>query len=159
MHPASAVQSPLAYYGHDPATPGLPSNPRMQLLRLWLRLSTYLDYWTGAYTTLPGDACLEAPLSPAHHVIFPQLLVSSDLPRMLLVRGSEGSAVSANSSREMHTRLRAAKVETVLRIADGSGRSFDLKDDAEATSGGLFDEAVEFLGVNPTVGGNGDPRV
>ena len=78
---------------------------------------------------------------------------------MLLVHGSEGSAVSANSSREVRARLRAAKVETVLRIADASGRSFDLMDGAEATFGGLFDEAVEFRGVNPTVGGNGDPRV
>jgi len=134
----------------------------MQLARLWLQLGTYLDYWTGAHTPslsdtlralLPtgeeqhteGDARLAAALPPADHAIFPQLLVTPDWPRVLLVHGSEDSAVPADSSRAMHARLRAAKVETVLRIVDGSEHSFDLKSGAEATFGGLFDEAAEFL--------------
>ena len=166
LHPASAAlapaaQSPPVYHRRDSATPGLPSNPRMQLARLWLQLGTYLDYWTGAHTPslsdalralLPAgeehterDARLAAALPPAEHAIFPQLLVTPDWPRVLLVHGSEDSAVPADSSKAMHARLRAAKVETVLRIVDGSEHSFDLKDGAEATFGGLFDEVVEFL--------------
>ena len=133
----------------------------MQLARLWLQLGTYLDYWTGAHTPslsdtvralLPADeeraerdARFAAALPPAQHAIFPQLLVTPDWPRVFLIHGSEDSAVPADSSRAMHERLRAAQVETVLRIADGSEHSFDLKHDAEATFGGLFDEAVEFL--------------
>lgn len=169
LHPASTAQapvaqSPLTYHGPDSATPGLPSNPRMQLARLWLQLGTYLDYWTGAHTPslsdalralLPAgeehtehaelDARLAEALPPAEHAIFPQLLVTHDWPRVLLVHGSEDSAVPVDSSKAMHARLRAAKVETVLRVLDGSEHSFDLKNGAEATFGGLFDEAVEFL--------------
>jgi len=163
LHPESAAQAPAAqappaYHGRDSATPGLPSNPRMPLARLWLQLGTYLDYWTGAHAPslsdalralLPvgeeRDARLAAALPPAEHAIFPQLLVTPDWPRVLLVHGSEDSAVPADSSRAMHARLRAAKVETVLHIVDGSEHSFDLKDGAEKTFGGLFDEAVEFL--------------
>ncbi|KAI9445673.1 alpha/beta-hydrolase [Lactarius psammicola] len=169
LYPASAAQAPTAqslpaYHGRDSATPGLPSNPRMPLARLWLQLGMYLDYWTGAHTPslsdalralLPADgehterAELDArfakALPPSEHAIFPQLLVTSDWPRVLLVHGSEDSAVPADSSRAMYDRLRAAKVETVLRIVDGSEHSFDLKDGAEKTFSGLFDEAVEFL--------------
>ena len=166
LYPASAAlapiaQSPPACYGRDSATPGLPSNPRMQLARLWLQIGTYLDYWTGAHAPSLSDAlrallsayeerterdvCLAAALPPAHHAIFPQLLVTPDWPCVFLIHGSEDSAVHADSSRAMHARLRAAQVETVLRIADGYEHSFDLKHGAEATFGGLFDSAVEFL--------------
>jgi hypothetical protein len=44
----------------------------------------------------------------------------------------------------MYARLRAVEVETVLRIAEGSEPSFDLKGGAEGDFSGLFDEAVEF---------------
>ncbi|KAI9443567.1 alpha/beta-hydrolase [Lactarius indigo] len=161
LHPASAAlppaaQSPPTYHARDSGTPGLPSNPRMQLARLWLQLGTYLDYWTGAHAPsslsdtlrplLPaGQERFAAALPPAQRAIFPQLLVTPDWPRVLLIHGSEDSAVPADSSRAIHARLQAAKVETVLRIVEGSEHSFDLKDSAEATFGGLFDEAVEFL--------------
>jgi acetyl esterase/lipase len=168
LYPASAAQPPtaqsaLAYHGSDSPTPGIPSNPRMQLARLWLQQGTYLDYWTGAHepslsddlrALLPApeehaerDARLAATLPPAHHAIFPQLLVTLDWPPVMLIHGSEDSAVPADSSRAMYARLCAAEVETVLRIAEGSEHSFDLKKGAEAPFGELFDEAVEFLRV------------
>jgi acetyl esterase/lipase len=166
LYPASAAQPPtaqsaLAYHGSDSPTPGIPSNPRMQLARLWLQQGTYLDYWTGAHepslsdelrALLPApeehaerDARLAATLPPAHHAIFPQLLVTPDWPPVMLIHGSEDSAVPADSSRAMYARLCTAEVETVLRIAEGSEHSFDLKKGAEAPFGELFDEAVEFL--------------
>ncbi|KAH9054060.1 Alpha/Beta hydrolase protein [Lactarius deliciosus] len=138
------AQSTPTFHGRDSATPGLPSNPRMPLARLWLQLGTYLDYWTGSHAEI--DARLAAALPPRDRAIFPQLLVTPDWPPVLHIHGSEDSAVPADSSRAIHARLRAAKVETVLRIVDGSEHAFDHKEDsAEATFGGLFDEAVEFL--------------
>ncbi|KAF8260781.1 Alpha/Beta hydrolase protein [Lactarius quietus] len=157
LHPESAAhapiaQSPTAYHGRDSATPGLPSNPRMQLARLWLQLGTYLDYWTGVHEPSQSEALralLPAPLAaallPAHHAIFPQLLVTTEWPPVLLIHGSEDSAIPADSSRAMHARLCAAEVEAVLRIVDGSEHAFDLKGGAEANFSELFDEAVEFL--------------
>lgn len=166
LYPASAslpptAQSALAYHGHDSPTPGIPSNARMQLARLWLQQGTYLDYWTGAHEPslsdalrdlLPPsekhterDARLADALPPDHRAIFPQLHVTPDWPPVMLVHGSEDSAVPADSSRAMFARLCAVEVETVLRIAEGSEHSFDLKVGAEETFGGLFDELVEFL--------------
>ena len=95
----------------------------------------YLDYLTEC--TRPGSAtrcvllpafeegkervrCLAAALPSAHHAVFPQLLVSPDWPRLLLIHGSEDIVMPADSSRETHARLRAAKAETVLRFANGS---------------------------------------
>ena len=163
IHPASALlppiaQSALAYHGSDHPTPGIPSNPRMQLARLWLQQGTYLDYWTGAHEPslssalrallpAPNTEHLEDAVPPAHRAIFPQLLVTPDWPPVIHVHGSEDSAVPADSSRAMHARLCAAKVESVLRIAEGSEHSFDLKKSAEAAFGELFDEVVEFLRV------------
>ena len=125
----------------------------MQLARLWLQQGTYLDYWTGAHEPSLSSALralfpaaeLADALPPAHRDIFPQLLVTPDWPPVMLVHGSEDSAVPADSSRAMHARLCAAKVESVLRIAEGSEHSFDLKKSAEADFGELFDEVVEFL--------------
>jgi acetyl esterase/lipase len=133
----------------------------MQLARLWLQQGTYLDYWTGAHAPslsdelralLPAseklmerDASLAAALSSGYRAIFPQLLVTPDWPPVMLVHGSEDSAVPADSSRAMFARLCDANVEAVLRIVEGSEHSFDLKRGAEATFGELFDEAVEFL--------------
>ena len=158
---APVAQSPPTYYGRDSATPGLPSNPRMELARVCLQIGKYLDYWTGLHmpslseamrTLLPvdkgrteHDARFAAAISPAQHAIFPQLLVTPNWPRVFLIHGSEDSVVPADSSRAMHARLRASKVKTVLRIVDGSEHSFDLQPGAEAAFGELFDEAVEFL--------------
>lgn len=167
LYPTSALLAPTAqsqpaFFGDDCATPGMPSNPRMQLARLWLQYGIYLDYWTGLHDPsisdtlrelLPkegedisaADSRLAGVLPPSEHAIFPQLLVNPEWPPVLLIHGSKDTAVPTQSSRAMHARLLDAKVETTLRILEGADHSFDLKRGAEETYGGIFDEAVEFL--------------
>ncbi|KAI0284135.1 alpha/beta-hydrolase [Russula brevipes] len=167
LHPASAsltptAQSPPTFFDHDPATPPMPSNPRMQLAHLWFQFGTYLDYWTGLHEPsisavlrelLPTDgedvkvtdARLSAALPPSEHTIFPQLLVTPEWPRVMLIHGSEDTAVLPESSRAMHARLLDAKIDTALHIIEGAKHSFDIKPNAEEEFGGLLDEAAEFL--------------
>jgi acetyl esterase/lipase len=169
MYPKSASQAPIAqspptFFGPDSPTPGMPSNPRMKVARLGLQLGVFLDYWTGCHEpsisatlrallpelakeTAPAaiDARLRRALPPSAHAIFPQLLVDSEWPPVMLIHCSNDSAVPAQSSRAMHARLLDAKVQTTLRIVEGSDHAFDIKDGAEEAFGGLFDEAVEFL--------------
>ena len=167
MYPASSslepvAQSPPSFFGPDSATPRMPSNPRMPLARLWLQFGAYLDYWTGLHEPsisdklrelLPdedediaaSDARLAAALPPSEHVIFPQLLVTPEWPRVLFIHGSEDTAVLPQCSRAMHARLLDAKVQTALRIVEDSSHSFDLKRGAEEAFGALFNEAAEFL--------------
>jgi acetyl esterase/lipase len=167
FHPANASLAPIAqskptFFGPDSAKPGMPSNPRMQLARLWLQLGTYLDYWTGLHEPsisdalreiLPvegediatTDARLAAALPPSEHALFPQLHVTPEWPPVMLIHGSKDTAVLADSSREMHARLQNAKVETTLRIVPDVEHVFDLKPGAEQAFGKLFDEAAEFL--------------
>jgi acetyl esterase/lipase len=156
IYPASTklapiAQSPGKFHGPDSPTPGYPATPRMQLGHLYFQLGTYLDYWTGEHEPSLSEALRDNPrpadaLPPAHRAIFPQLLVTPDWPRVMLVHGSEDIAVPIDGSRVMHALLRAAEVESVLRIVEGAEHAFDLKgDDAEARFGRLFDESVEFL--------------
>jgi acetyl esterase/lipase len=167
FHPASASLVPIAqskptYFGPDSATPGMPSNPRMQLARLWLQLGVYLDYWMGLHEPsisdtlreiLPvegedmamTDARLAATLPPSERALFPQLHVTPEWPRVMLVHGSKDTAVPVDSSQALHARLQDAKVETTLRIAEGMEHAFDLRPSAEEAFSGLFDEAAEFL--------------
>jgi acetyl esterase/lipase len=167
FHPASASLSPIAqskptYFGPDSATPGRPSNPRMQLARLWLQLGTYLDYWTGLHEpsisdalrkitpvegedTATTDARLAATLPQSEHALFPQLLVTPEWPCVMLIHGSKDTAVPADSSRALHARLQDAKVETTLHIVPDMEHVFDLKPNAEQAFGELFDKAAEFL--------------
>ena len=119
----------------------------MQVARLYLQLGTYLDYWTGKHqpslsdSPHPGDA-----LPPTHRATFPQFLVTPDWPRVMFVHGFKDSAVPTDGSRVMHALLRAAEVESVLRIVEGAKHVFDIKGDGvEANFGRLFDESVEFL--------------
>jgi acetyl esterase/lipase len=155
IYPASAklapiAQSPAKYHGPDSPTPGYPADPRMKVAHLYFQLGTYLDYWTCEHEPSLSEALRDHPrpadaLTPAHRAIFPQLLITPDWPRVMLVHGSEDIAVPTDGSRVMHALLRAAEVESVLRIVEGAGHAFDLKDDAEARFGRLFDESVEFL--------------
>jgi acetyl esterase/lipase len=136
----------------------------MQLSMVWLQLGTYLDYWTGLHEPsisdklrdlLPAegeniaiasaDAQLAGALAPSEHTIFPQLLVTSEWPPVLLIHGSKDTLVPDQSSRLMHARLLNANVQSALRIVEGASHSFDLKPGAEEAFGGLFDEAAEFL--------------
>ncbi len=167
FHPASASLAPIAqskptFFGPDSATPGMPSNPRMQLARLWLQLGNYLDYWTGLHEpsisdalreilpvegedTATTDARLAATLPVSEHALFPQLLVTPEWPRVMLIHGSKDTAVPVDSSRALHARLQDANVETTLRIVPDMEHVFDLKPSAEQAFGKLFDEAAEFL--------------
>ena len=167
FHPANAFRAPIAqsqptFFGPDSATPGMPSNPRMQLARLWLQLGTYLDYWTGLHEpsisdalreilpvdgedTATTDARLAATLPPSEHALFPQLLVTPEWPPVMLIHGSKDTAVPVDSSRALHARLQDAKVESTLRIVPDMEHVFDLRPGAEQAFGGLFDEAAEFL--------------
>ena len=63
----------------------------------------------------------------------------------MLVHGSEDTVLPADGSRTMHAPLRAAEVESVLRIVNKVVHAFDLRSDVEAKFGKLFDESVEFL--------------
>ena len=156
------AQSKPTYFGPDSATPGMPSNPRMQLARLWLQLGIYSDYWTGLHEPSISDALREilpvegedtamtddrlaATLPPSEHALFPQLLVTPEWPRVMLIHGSKDTAVPVESSRALHARLQNAKVETILRIVPDVEHVFDLRPGAEQAFGGLFDEAAEFL--------------
>jgi acetyl esterase/lipase len=167
FHPASGSLAPIAqskptFFGPDSATPGMPSNRRMQLARLWLQLGVYLDYWTGLHEpsisdalreilpvegedTATTDARLAATLPASEHALFPQLLVTPEWPRVMFIHGSKDTAVPADSSRALHARLQDAKVETTLRIVPDMEHVFDLKPNAEQAFSKLFDEAAEFL--------------
>ena len=89
------------------------------------------------------QAELDVPFVTVHpsadHADVPQLLFTLDWQSL------QGQDCARRQLRERHTCLRGAKVETVLRIADCSEHSFDVKDGSEATFGGQSDEAVEFL--------------
>ncbi len=134
----------------------------MQLARLWLQLGVYLDYWTGLREPsisdmlreiLPvegedmatTDARLAATLPPSERALFPQLHVTPEWPRVMLIHGSKDTALPVDSSQALHARLQDAKVETTLRIAEGMEHVFDLRPSAEEAFSGLFDEAAEFL--------------
>jgi fermentation-respiration switch protein FrsA (DUF1100 family) len=167
FHPASASLPPIAqskptYFGPNSATPGLPSNPRMQLSRLWLQMGTYLDFWTGLHepsisatlrNILPvegediatTDARLAATLPPSEHALFPQLLVTPEWPCVMHIHGSKDTAVPVESSLALHARLQDAKVESTLRIVPDVEHAFDLRPAVEQAFGKVFDEAAEFL--------------
>jgi len=164
LYPASSSLAPIAQSPprFTPGPPSMPLNLRQPLTRLWLQLGTYLDYWTGLHEPsisealrglLPAededisvaDATLAAALPLSQHALFPQLLVNSEWPPVLFIHGSEDSAVLPQSSRAMHTRLLHSKVQSSLRIVEGSEHSFDLGSGAEEAFGELFNEAVEFL--------------
>ncbi|KAH9954972.1 alpha/beta-hydrolase [Russula dissimulans] len=164
LYPASSSLAPIAQSPprFAPGPPSMPLNMRQPLARLWLQLGTYLDYWTGLHEPsisealrglLPeegadisvADTTLAAALPPSEHALFPQLLVTPEWPPVLLIHGSEDTAVLSQSSRAMHTRLLHSKVQSSLRIVEGSEHSFDLMHGAEEAFSGLFDEAVEFL--------------
>jgi acetyl esterase/lipase len=169
LYPKSESLAPIAQslptcFGPDSPTPGMPSNARMRVVRLYLQLGVFLDYWTGCHepsvsaalrALLPEkvdetgpatiDPRLHQALPPTAHTIFPELLVNSEWPPVMLIHSSNDPAVPARGSRVMHARLLDAKVETTLRIVDSNHHSFDLNDGAEKAFGEVFNEAIDFL--------------
>ena len=113
----------------------------------------YLDYRTGAHKRLLGDAlhargAYGAGRARRTFVAVPPSSDHANVPQLLFTLDSQslqGQDCARRQLEERHTCLRGAKVETVLRIADCSEHSFDVKDGSEATFGGQFDEEVEFL--------------
>ncbi len=166
LHPHSSelratADSALAYHGADAPIPGFPANPRMLLNRLYLQLGVYLDYYTGDHEPSLSSKLHEPaegsqysitklkPLIPAEHLaLFPQFNVDPSWPPVLLVHGSEDTAVKLEESLNMNRLLLDAGVENVLRIVDGAEHSLDYVADAERRyggPGGLFDSIVQFL--------------
>ncbi|KAI0040876.1 alpha/beta-hydrolase [Auriscalpium vulgare] len=175
LHPASAQLpalsgSPLTYHAPGSTTPGLPSNPRMPLARVYLQQGAYLDYYTGLHAPaslsdrlralLPAgsESEVEVPAWPGKHAqlraalpedavrLFPQLLVGqSGWPCTMLVHGAEDTAVRAQDARVLHALLEDAGVDARLRIVPGQEHSFDYQKGAEERFGELFDEAFAFV--------------
>lgn len=156
------ANSGLAYCGPDALIPGFPANPRMLLIRLYLQLGTFLDYYTGDHAPSlslalreeqqahaqsgPGDIVSLIP--EKHRPLLPQLAVNKSWPPVFLTHGSNDSAVLAEESRDLHKMLQDAGVRSVLRIIDGAEHSLDYVPDANklyGSPGGLFDEIRDFL--------------
>lgn len=117
-------RSPLLFHPQTSKTPGLPANPRMYLVRLYLQLGTALDYITGQHgpslseslrSLLPLDedlspqekSALLASHVPTHlHGIFPQLLFRSSskpFPPTFMVHGTADTAVPISESRNIYS--------------------------------------------------------
>ncbi|OCH91245.1 alpha beta-hydrolase [Obba rivulosa] len=159
----ATADSALTYHSGDSPTPGLPSNPRMYLARLYLQKGVYLDYYTGCHDpsiskTLrhlhSGEDGSESTscshiLIPAEHLpLFPQYAVSADWPPTFLIHGTSDTAVHVHESLCMESALQSAGVRVALRAIEDEEHSFDYAPGAEeqfGQAGGLFDEAVDFL--------------
>ena len=158
-------ESPLAYHPLDSSTPGHPSNPRMQLARLYLQMGNFLDYLTGQHepslssilrNLLNKDSGgnpheYQHNIPERHRILFPQYSCFADWPPVLLVHGSNDSAVHLHESIHLHGLLQHAGVVSTLKIIDGEEHSFDYAPDAAirfGTDGGLFDQVCLFITQN-----------
>ncbi|VDB96091.1 unnamed protein product [Peniophora sp. CBMAI 1063] len=158
------ASSSLAFHGPDSPTPGYPANPRMQLARLYIQEGIYADYWAGEHEpSLSGrvaelldggadaeaiDAWLAKELSQDLVSLFPQLLVGADWPPSVLVHGEADTAVHADESRYLHSKMVRAGAHAELRILPGEEHSFDYSPGADGrygVPGGLYDELVGFV--------------
>ncbi|KAE9404896.1 alpha/beta-hydrolase [Gymnopus androsaceus JB14] len=157
--------SPLAF--NPPAGPGLPplpTNPRMPLALLYLQLGTYLDYYTGEHglsealrATKEGSDSTNPlrSLIPAKHLpLFPQFNVDASWPPVLLIHGSEDTAVPVSESKRMYELLQEAGVLSRLTIVEGEDHFFDQAvvnpseedyKERERKFGKVFDDAAGFL--------------
>ena len=158
------ASSPLAFHGPESSTPGYPANPRMQLARLYIQEGIYADYWAGIHepslsnrvATLLAqgasadavDARLNQELSRETAALFPQLLVGPEWPPSILVHGEMDTAVHAEESRYLHSKMVRAGAHAELRLLPGEEHSFDYSPGADERYGrprGLYDELVEFV--------------
>jgi len=172
--------SELEYHPDNHPTPGLPANPRMYIPRLYHQLGVYLDYYTGNHKPSLSEALRNrsreifashksgehapepeewgGPLIPERHrVLFPQLSVTQEWPKVMLVHGNQDYLVPLRESEHLRGLLEAAGVEVVLKVAEGKGHSFDYEPGAEIEFERLFDEAARFLMVSKgRAGGESD---
>ncbi|KAG6919244.1 hypothetical protein DXG01_008040 [Tephrocybe rancida] len=163
------ADSALAYHPQTYHIPGYPANPRMLITRLYLQLGVFIDYYTGAHeaggissalrqalTSRSGllntddidadfNALLSALIPEQHHGLFPQLGVSVDWPPIVLVHGTNDSAVPIWDSRSLASRLKARGVDVQLWEVEGREHSFDYEPGAEELFGDIFDRVGEFL--------------
>lgn len=158
------ASSPLAFHGPDSPTPGYPANPRMQLARLYIQEGVYADYWVGAHEPSLSarvaallqdgadvdavDAWLRKELPEETVALFPQLLVGPGWPPSILVHGESDTAVQADESRYLHSKMLHAGAHAELRVLPGEEHSFDYSPGADGRyggPGGLYDELVEFV--------------
>jgi acetyl esterase/lipase len=176
FYPASTsilpiAESPLQYHPPGSATPGYPSNPRMQLARVYIQEGVLMDYWTGmhdpSFSTCMRALLPENEAAPAQNAslkdarenmaaaipeskrpLFPQLHISPAWPPSFFMHGECDSAVHADESRHLHSLLVDAGVRAELRIAEGAEHSFDYRpgaDEKYGGEGGLYDQVAEFL--------------
>lgn len=153
----STWSSELSYAPATAPIPGYPTNPRMLLIRIYLQLGVFLDYYTDSFEPSLSAALREANLDtpqldtliPKEHLpLFPQFADHSSWPPTLLIHGEIDSSVPANDSIVLHSLLKKAGVESHLKIVPGEEHSFDYAPDAQAkhgNPGGLFDEIGEFI--------------
>ncbi|KAI0061551.1 alpha/beta-hydrolase [Artomyces pyxidatus] len=153
MHPACHALppvggSPLTYHGPDSPTPGYPSNPRMQLTRVYLQEGTCLDYIAGAHAP-----SLSAALRP---------LVVPEQPLTDAERAGD-LAAGRTARAEKVARLRAALPERVhalfpqLRVTRAWPRVFFAH--GEADSAVHVQDAVHLCGLLRDAGVRAELRV
>ncbi|RXW24062.1 hypothetical protein EST38_g1750 [Candolleomyces aberdarensis] len=154
--------------------PGYPANPRMLLVRLYLQLGIYLDYYAGQHEPSLSVKLREALLSfdqdtgsndrleavttmldsvPEHHLaLFPQSIVPQKESRNLhqLILASSSPPTFTEGAPEEDITQHASKGSKLIEVP-GAEHSFDLVPDAEEKYGKVFNEIVEYLdGVEVT---------
>ncbi|KAG6816816.1 hypothetical protein H0H87_002659 [Tephrocybe sp. NHM501043] len=162
------ADSPLEYHPQTYHIPGYPANRRMLITRLYLQLGIFIDYFTGAHenggisTALRGILASIPALSKGaddvelndrfrtvipeqHRSLFPQFGISAAWPPVVLVHGTDDSAVPIGDSRTLAKQLKASGVDVELWEIEGREHSFDYEPEAEELFGDIFDKVGEFL--------------
>ncbi|KAL0949811.1 hypothetical protein HGRIS_009846 [Hohenbuehelia grisea] len=178
LYPASQTvpstsDSALAYHDASYHIPGYPANPRMLLVRLYLQLGVFLDYYTGLHQPSLSELLRAAHAGTATDVVadsdtmtgsgsraasaiciptevrglFPQLNVSSAWPASFLCHGTADTAVPVGESLNMYTLLKGAGVDVELGVVEGKEHSFDYESgaDSEGSLKALFDKIGGFV--------------
>jgi acetyl esterase/lipase len=131
----------------------------MLLARLYLQLGVFLDYYTGQHVPSISEtlrAALDSKeedherhvreLVPSiHHLLFPQLGVTSSWPPTFLIHGSLDSVVPVHESHHMRDLLLRSGVPVRLDVVDGQDHTFDYESDAESLHAAMFDDVQRFL--------------
>ncbi|KAI0314495.1 alpha/beta-hydrolase [Amylostereum chailletii] len=161
LYPQCATLPPLSASPFHPDNPEIPTHPRILLPRLYLQLGVYLDYWTGVHGLServgrllppPGEpvseetrAAMRDAIPEDARVLFPQLWVTKDWPRTLLVHGEMDTVVHANDSQHLYQLLLNEGVDVRFEVVKGEEHVFDYVPGAEEKFGALFDRVQGFL--------------